>query len=81
MIELLGWMGLTASVVIQIYHHYMYSNYDQVYKFIKKRYGSGADNIEFPSKEDHSQKVKKYSYYTAFCAAGLIIINLYLYSQ
>ena len=81
MIELLGWMGLTASLVIMIYHHYMYSNYDQVYKFIKKRYGAGAENVEFPSKEDYSQKVKKYSYYTAFCAAGLIIINLYLYSQ
>ncbi|MBP6056813.1 MAG: hypothetical protein KA524_00040 [Nitrosomonas sp.] len=77
MIELLGWMGLAASIVMMIYHQYMHSNYDQVYRFIKKRYGSGADNIEFPSKEDHSQKIKKYSYYTAFCAAGLIIINLY----
>ena len=77
MIELLAWVGLLASLIILIYHHYMYSNYDQVYNFIKKKYGSSADNIEFPSKGDHSQKVKKFSYYTAFCAAALIIINLY----
>lgn len=58
MIELLGWMSLIASIVMMIYHQYMHSNYDQVYQFIKKRYGSNANNIEFPSKEDHFHKVK-----------------------
>lgn len=77
MIELIGWIGLAISFMAAIYHHYMYSNYQKVYEYIKRKYGSDADNTKFPSKDDHSRDARRYSYYTAFFAAVLIIINLY----
>lgn len=77
MIELLGWIGLSAAFAMTIYHRYMYSNYEQVYQYINKKYGDDTNNIEFSSKDNHLQDAKKYSYYTAFFAVVLIIINMY----
>lgn len=76
MIELLGWIALVISLTLMIYHHYMHSNYDRVYEFIRKKYGQQTANITFPTKEDHSSGAQKYSYYTAFFAAMLIVLNL-----
>jgi hypothetical protein len=77
MIELLAWIGLAFSFALMIYHYYMYSNYNQVYGYIKKKFDDRTDDTEFPSKEDHSKNYTKYSYYTAGLATILIIINYY----
>ncbi|PTN12566.1 hypothetical protein [Nitrosomonas aestuarii] len=77
MIELLGWFGLIFSFLSMIYHRYMYAYHDQVYAYIRKKYGDGGDNdMNFPSKADHSRNVRQYSYYTIFFASLLIILNL-----
>lgn len=76
MIELLGWIFLSVSLTLMIYHHYMHANYDRVYRFIRAKYGQQATDIKFPSKEDHSKGAQKYSYYTAFLAIMLIVLNL-----
>lgn len=77
MIELIGWVGLGISSALTIYHYYMHSNYDQVYKYIKEKYGGNADDSAFPSKQGHMRDAKRYSYYTIFFAGVLIFINLY----
>lgn len=77
MVELLGWIGLVFSFVAMIYHRYMYSNHDQVYAYIRKKYGEGSDDKEFPSKDDHVRDAKKYSYYTIFFAIILISMNFF----
>lgn len=76
MIELLGWVGLVISFFLMLYHQYMYSHYDRVYEYIQKRYSTQTERMRFPSKEDHSQGTRKYSYYTAFFAGLLIILNM-----
>lgn len=75
MIELLGWIGLVISFTLMIYHHYMYSNYDKTYEYISKRYASKVDKIKFPTKDDHMRDAKRFSYYTAFLASFLILLN------
>ena len=77
MIELLGWTGLVFSFVAMIYHRYMYSNYDQVYTYIKKKYGEGSNDKKFPSKADHASNARKYTYYTIFFSSILIILNFF----
>ncbi|MCB1984605.1 MAG: hypothetical protein H6936_14840 [Burkholderiales bacterium] len=77
MIELFGWIGLVFSFMSMIYHRYMYSNYDQVYIYIKKKYGGEGGDMKFPSKDDHAKDAKKYSYYTIFFAGLLIIMNFF----
>ena len=76
MVELLGWIGLVISFSLMLYHQYMHSNYDRVYGYIQRRYGARTERIQFPSKDDHSQGIRKYSYCTAFFAALLIILNV-----
>ena len=76
MIELLGWICLIISLTLMIYHHYMHSNYERVYQFIRKKYGQQTPDIKFPSKEDHAKDAQKFSYYTAFFAVLLIVLNL-----
>ncbi len=77
MIELLGWIGLVFSLLSMIYHRYMFSNYDHVYSYIRKKYGEGDDKSKFPAKDDHASDAKKYSYYTIFFAGMLILIGLF----
>ncbi len=76
MIELLGWIGLVISFFLMLYHQYMHANYDRVYDYIQKRYSAQTERIHFSSKDDHSQRTRKYSYYTAFFAGLLIILNM-----
>lgn len=76
MIELLGWICLIVSLTLMIYHHYMHSNYDSIYQFIRTKYGQQTTHVKFPSKEDHAKIAQKCSYYTAFFAVLLIVLNL-----
>ncbi|UJP04990.1 MAG: hypothetical protein LZF61_09075 [Nitrosomonas sp.] len=77
MIELLGWIGLAISLALMIYHHYMLSNYDQVYEYISNKYEKKIGDTKLPSKEDHSRSAEKYSMYTAFFAGMLITLSLF----
>ncbi len=77
MIEFLGWIGLVYSFMSMIYHRYMHAYHDQVYAYIRKKYGdSGDDDMKFPTKAYHARSIKKYSYFTIFFASLLIILNL-----
>ncbi|GJL74060.1 hypothetical protein [Nitrosomonas sp.] len=77
MIEFLGWIGVVYSFLSMIYHRYMHAYHDQVYAYIRKKYGDGGDDdMKFPSKDDHARNAKKYSYFTIFFASILIILNL-----
>ncbi|MBS0485106.1 MAG: hypothetical protein JSS06_07810 [Proteobacteria bacterium] len=76
MIELMGWICLVISLVLMLYHHYMYTNYDEAYNFMKRKYGQRLAKIKLPSRDDHFNYGQKFSYYTAGFAALLIILNL-----
>ncbi len=76
MIELVGWICLVISLVLMLYHNYMYTNYDEAYKYIKRKYGDRFSKIELPSKEVHFNYEQKFSHYTAGFAGFLIILNL-----
>ncbi|MCP5246347.1 MAG: hypothetical protein H6937_10575 [Burkholderiales bacterium] len=76
MIELLAWIFLVFSFMSMIYHRYMNANHDQVYAYIRKKYGKDGDDMKFPSKDDHARDARKYGYYTIFFASLLIIMNL-----
>lgn len=80
MIELMAWISLGISIMVAVYHYYMYSNYDQVYEYIRKKYGNDTDT-KFPSKDYHQQNAKKYSYYSIFFSVVLTIINFYFRSD
>jgi len=60
-----------------IYHRYMAANYEQVFTYIKKKYGEGDDLQDLPSKDDHEKNARKFSLYTIFCAGILIILNFF----
>lgn len=77
MIELLAWIGLVFSLMSMFYHRYMYSNHDQVYAYIRKKYGGEDGDMKFPSKDDHARDARKYGYYTIFFATLLIIMNFF----
>lgn len=77
MIELLAWAGLVFSFMSMVYHRYMTAHHDQVYAYIKKKYGEDSDDMKFPSKDDHARDAQKYSYYTIFFASLLIILNFF----
>ncbi len=76
MIELFGWTGLIISFLYMIYHRYMHAYHDQVYAYIRKKYGDGDEQMKFPSKADHANDARKFSRYTIFFASILILLNI-----
>jgi hypothetical protein len=77
MIELFGWTGLVISFLYMVYHRYMHAYHDQVYAYIRKKYGDDAEQMKFPSKADHAKDARRFSLYTIFFAGILIVLNLF----
>ena len=77
MIELFSWIGVIISVLFMIYHRYMHANYDQVYAYIRNKYGDSVDDepLTIPSKASHARDAKKYSLLTILFASILILLN------
>ncbi len=80
MIELFGWTGLIISFLYMMYHRYMHAYHDQVYAYIRQKYGNGDgdgnEQMKFPSKADHADDARKFSRYTIFFASILILLNI-----
>lgn len=77
MIELFSWIGVIISFLFMIYHRYMHANYDQVYAYIRNKYGDtdGDEPLVIPSKASHARDARKYSLFTIFFASLLILLN------
>jgi hypothetical protein len=55
----------------------MHAYHDQVYAYIRKKYGDDAEQMKFPSKADHAKDARRFSLYTIFFAGILIVLNLF----